>query len=248
MTDVDMGKEERDPNFCLPGRPPDNKSVVGEMQGEYGNSLFQAYRARMLDQNDNQFTGHVSQSPFYQGPRSPPKDHEIIKHHNTYRSSDLEPALLEAPADVMEWLVVFARDSRDGSLYRFQRHSLGDNYRHTYLFRLMDTYPGIDAYQFQKAIDSIICTPAPECCWSEKTPYRTIRQYGTPLRLPSMKSNPTNNPEGASETSNNYAGNFAMEDNDLVPRPAETIGQSTKFTTSDNDNTRTKIRKIADVK
>ncbi|OLY77755.1 hypothetical protein AYI68_g8210 [Smittium mucronatum] len=166
-TDIDMGEEERDPNFCLPGRPPDNRRVEGEMHGEYGNSVFQAYRARIQDQvgefvyntisiynppwNDNQFTGHFPQSPFYQVLGSPPRGREIIEHRendikmsielyressgdvscsssgtsndqevirneepiaiesevldvdsNTYRSSDTEPAFLEAPDEFME--------------------------------------------------------------------------------------------------------------------------------------------------
>ncbi|OLY78465.1 hypothetical protein AYI68_g7485 [Smittium mucronatum] len=67
------------------------------------------------------------------------------------------------------------------------------------------------------------------------------------LRLPSIESNSKNDPEGAPETSKNYAGNYAMEDSDLFPRPAETIFQSKIVTTSDNCNTRPKKRKITDV-
>ncbi|OLY84607.1 hypothetical protein AYI68_g1222 [Smittium mucronatum] len=81
---------------------------------------------------------------------------------NNYRSSDPEPALLEATTDFMEWPVVSARNSRNG-------------------------------------------------------------------------------------ISKNYAGNSSMEVSDLVPRPAETIGQSTIVATSDNGNTRPKKQKIADV-
>ncbi|OLY82575.1 hypothetical protein AYI68_g3303 [Smittium mucronatum] len=109
-----------------------------------------------------------------------------------------------------------------------------------------NTYPGIDAYQHQEAIDSIICAPAPEFCW-KKLPKLQLGNMGQSLHMSSMESNPTNNSEGAPETSTNYTGNSTMEDSDLVPRPAETIVQSTFVTTSDNGNTRHKKRKIADV-
>ncbi|OLY84786.1 hypothetical protein AYI68_g1040 [Smittium mucronatum] len=51
----------------------------------------------------------------------------------------------------------------------------GDNCGLTYLFRFVDTYPGIDTYQRQGAIDSIICTSVPECCWS--VGINIFRQY-----------------------------------------------------------------------
>ncbi|OLY78915.1 hypothetical protein AYI68_g7026 [Smittium mucronatum] len=191
-----MGEEERDPDFCLPGRPPNNRRVEGEMHGKYRNNVFQACRARIHNQfgevihktisiynplwNDIQFTGIVPESPLYQYPGYPPRGYELLNtgkttlrclssligkaqpiieesiavesevldvDNNTYQRSDIEPTLLEAPGEVMECPVVSSRDYRYGSLYRCQRHILGDNCGLTYLFRLVNTYQGIDAYR-----------------------------------------------------------------------------------------------------
>ncbi|OLY77712.1 hypothetical protein AYI68_g8254 [Smittium mucronatum] len=329
------GNVPQSPFYQDPGSPPRSHEIIEHLENDIEMSI-ELHRESSGDVNFPSSGTSAQEVIRIEEPIA--VESEVLDiDSNTYRSSDPEPALLEEPAEVMEWPVVSARDSRDGSLYRCQRHSMGDSCGLTYLFRLVDTYPGIDAYKRQGAIDSIICTPAPECCWSvginifrqyhhagireevwryylpqiardfrgnmgalpedeystsgnlrtvsdepgrcsepvnsadrmfsihpsvcndklalvsgsqgcrPKLPSVQLGNIEQSLRLPSMESNPTNDPEGAPGASNNYAGNSAMEDSDLVPRSAESIGQSAIITTSDNSNTRPKKQKITEV-
>ncbi|OMJ08718.1 hypothetical protein AYI69_g10967 [Smittium culicis] len=77
-----------------------------------------------------------------------------------------EPPILEGPSGQMEWPIIPTGSSRAGNLYRCQRHSMGGSCGLPFLLWSVESIPGADAYQRQRAIDHIICTPAPRCCWS----------------------------------------------------------------------------------
>ncbi|OMJ07559.1 hypothetical protein AYI69_g11427 [Smittium culicis] len=77
-----------------------------------------------------------------------------------------EPSILEGPSGQMEWPIIPTGSSRAGNLYRCQRHSTGCSCGLPFLLWSVESIPGANEYQRQRAIDHIICTPAPRCCWS----------------------------------------------------------------------------------
>ncbi|PVU88261.1 hypothetical protein BB561_005950 [Smittium simulii] len=66
--------------------------------------------------------------------------------------------------DINKRAVISARESRIRNIYRFQRHSMGNNCWLPFLFWIMDSFRGLNAYQCQGVIDYNIHTPTPECC------------------------------------------------------------------------------------
>ncbi|OMJ08851.1 hypothetical protein AYI69_g10911, partial [Smittium culicis] len=84
----------------------------------------------------------------------------------TYRACQTEPFVLERPTSSLERPIVPPGDPRTGTVYRCQRHRLGDSCGLTILLRIVESFGGVDAHQRQRTINDIIRTPAPECCWS----------------------------------------------------------------------------------
>ncbi|PVU91406.1 hypothetical protein BB561_004407 [Smittium simulii] len=82
------------------------------------------------------------------------------------RTSNSKFKILEDTIESMERSVISPGDARDRSIYRRQRHSLGNYSKLAVLLRLMEPVTGVDAYQRQKVIDYIICPTAKECGWS----------------------------------------------------------------------------------
>ncbi|PVU87336.1 hypothetical protein BB561_006376 [Smittium simulii] len=81
-----------------------------------------------------------------------------------YRTCNTKFNVLENSTDNMERAVISARESRIGNLYRFQRHIMGNSCWLPFLFWIMDSFRGFNAYQCQGVINYIIRTPTPKCC------------------------------------------------------------------------------------
>ncbi|PVU94705.1 hypothetical protein BB561_002339 [Smittium simulii] len=93
-------------------------------------------------------------------------DEDMDINCDTHRARQTEPVVLERPIVSLEWPIVPLGDPRTGTLYRCQRHRLGDSCGLTILFRIVESFGGDDAHQHQRTITNIIRTPAPECCWA----------------------------------------------------------------------------------
>ncbi|OMJ07096.1 hypothetical protein AYI70_g12433 [Smittium culicis] len=95
---------------------------------------------------------------------------QVVEFMDIDRSPDStcpgEPPIMEGPSGQMEWLIIPTGSFRTGNLYRCQRHSMGSSCGLPFLLWSVESIPGADTYQRQRAIDHIICTPAPRCCWS----------------------------------------------------------------------------------
>ncbi|OMJ30025.1 hypothetical protein AYI69_g445, partial [Smittium culicis] len=93
-------------------------------------------------------------------------DENVEINGETYRACQTEPFVLEGTTSSLERPIVPPGDPRTGTVYRCQRHRLGDSCGLTILLRIVESFGGVDAHQRQRTINDIIRTPAPECCWS----------------------------------------------------------------------------------
>ncbi|PVU91781.1 hypothetical protein BB561_004212 [Smittium simulii] len=73
---------------------------------------------------------------------------------DTERASTGEPIILERPTESMEWSVIFAGDSRIGSIHRRQQHGVGHSGRYKSVQGFMEQGPTEATYQCKRASDS----------------------------------------------------------------------------------------------
>ncbi|PVU89191.1 hypothetical protein BB561_005498 [Smittium simulii] len=81
------------------------------------------------------------------------------------RTSNRKFNILEDTIESMERFVIYPGDARDGSIYKRQKHSLGNCSKLAVLLMLMKSTAGVAAYQRQVVINYIICPRAKKCGW-----------------------------------------------------------------------------------
>ncbi|PVV02953.1 hypothetical protein BB560_002580 [Smittium megazygosporum] len=76
-----------------------------------------------------------------------------------YKASSPEFKILEGQAQGMEWPLL-ARDTGNGGFYGRQRQVLGNSDEFSLLFRLLEYIRGVNAHQFKRIVDYIVCAKA----------------------------------------------------------------------------------------
>ncbi|OMJ24389.1 hypothetical protein AYI70_g1616 [Smittium culicis] len=94
------------------------------------------------------------------------------------RTSDSEPVIMGAQAEVLERKIVPTRDLRVGNLYRFQLNCLWDSCELSILLSFVESLRGVDVHQLQRVIFDFIRVSTTERCCSFGIV--CLRQYHNP--------------------------------------------------------------------
>ncbi|OMJ28172.1 hypothetical protein AYI69_g2354 [Smittium culicis] len=91
------------------------------------------------------------------------------------RTGDPESTILDQQTEIIEWAFLPTRETRTGDLHKCQRHSMGDRCGFPIILGIVKSLGGVDAYQRQRIINNIFCSPVPEFCRS--LGISLLRQY-----------------------------------------------------------------------
>ncbi|OMJ26865.1 hypothetical protein AYI69_g3718 [Smittium culicis] len=133
--------------------------------------------------------GHVGGNParspeFEKDPRAEDKIlgvfERLVGNSPTDGPCNREYNMVERAIIKMEWELLLTRDSRNGTLHRFQRHRVGDSCGIPSIFGITARASEELAHQCKRAVDNFIRSKAPECCWEFGS--GLLRQYNYCIR------------------------------------------------------------------